>query len=106
MVTSIPVPDVENLNIGWSQLGNDRRSRVKVAMATLIENIDREGLFTMAKKVCRFKGLILSIDRPTAYIKNAKLDNAGFCVLTSINNSSCTLSPFWEPRLATILFSC
>ncbi|XP_050437810.1 uncharacterized protein LOC126844011 isoform X2 [Adelges cooleyi] len=95
-VTSQPVPDAVNLNISWSQLGVDRRSRVKLALQAIIAR---------SVKMCRLKGLLLSIQNPNAYIKKVILDDDGKCVLTDIDENIYIHNSVWDPSMESILHS-
>ncbi|XP_050434202.1 uncharacterized protein LOC126841656 isoform X2 [Adelges cooleyi] len=105
-VTSIPVPVVENPNIGWIDLGKDRISRINVALQAIIATIETGAHFALPIMICRLKGMLLSINQPSArIIKNVKLDDAYNCVLTAVNNDTYILTAVWEPSMASILHS-
>ncbi|XP_050437809.1 uncharacterized protein LOC126844011 isoform X1 [Adelges cooleyi] len=104
-VTSQPVPDAVNLNISWSQLGVDRRSRVKLALQAIIARFELDAIFRIAVKMCRLKGLLLSIQNPNAYIKKVILDDDGKCVLTDIDENIYIHNSVWDPSMESILHS-
>ncbi|XP_050434203.1 uncharacterized protein LOC126841656 isoform X3 [Adelges cooleyi] len=93
-------------DIGWIDLGKDRISRINVALQAIIATIETGAHFALPIMICRLKGMLLSINQPSArIIKNVKLDDAYNCVLTAVNNDTYILTAVWEPSMASILHS-